>query len=72
MSIKNNRRAIITPLVIALAIVAGIFLGRYYKNTQVEKRFYIYPRTDKLTNIINFIHDEYVDPISKEALVERT
>ena len=72
MSIKNNRRAIITPLVIALAIIVGIFLGRYYKNTQVEKRFYIYPRTDKLSNIINFIHDEYVDPISKETLVENT
>lgn len=60
------------PVVLALAIVAGIFIGRYYKSVNSENRFYIYPRVDKLSSILNYIEREYVDPISRLDVEEKT
>ena len=70
MEYKNSRRAIYYPVFLAVAIAAGILIGRYYKSTYSERRFYIYPRADKLTNVLNYIEKEYVDPVSKSELVE--
>jgi carboxyl-terminal processing protease len=64
-------RTILTPILVAVAIVLGIVIGRYYKASEAENMFYIYPRTDKLTNVINYISHEYVDPITKEDLIEK-
>ena len=69
---KNTFRTIITPFLFAVAIIAGILIGRYYKSSQRDNMFYIYPRTDKLTNVTNYITQEYVDPIDKNALIEKT
>ena len=63
MTPKNNVRTIFTPILIAVAMVAGLFIGRYYNSTQKDDAFYIYPRTDKLTNVTNYITQEYVDAI---------
>jgi carboxyl-terminal processing protease len=71
MDRKYSVRFILTPILFALAIIIGIVIGRYYKSSQSENMFYIYPRTDKLTNIINYISREYVDPITKEDLIEK-
>lgn len=71
MKNKLSVRVIIAPLVIGIAIVLGMFLGKYLKPEQPENRFIIYPRTDKLTNIINYISKEYVDEVDKNALVEK-
>ncbi len=68
----NKKRVVYLPIIIAFAIVSGIFIGRYYKNENTEKRFYIYPRTDKITNVINYISKEYVDPVAKESIVEKS
>jgi carboxyl-terminal processing protease len=72
MEKKNSLRLILTPLFFTLAIVAGIFIGRYFSSTQSKDMFYIYPRTDKLSNVTNYITREYVDPIDKDALIEKT
>ena len=69
---KNTIRTIITPIILALAIAVGILIGRYYQSSQRDKLFYIYPRTDKLTNVTNYITQEYVDPIDKHELIEKT
>ncbi len=69
---KNTIRTIITPILFALAIIAGILIGRYYQSSQRNSMFYIYPRTDKLTNVTNYITQEYVDPIDKNTLIEKT
>jgi carboxyl-terminal processing protease len=71
MNRKYSVRFILTPILFALAIIIGILIGRYYKSSQTENMFYIYPRTDKLTNIINYISREYVDPITKDELIEK-
>ncbi len=70
MEYKNTRNAIYYPIILAFAIVIGILIGRYYKSNYSERRFYIYPRADKLNNILNYIEKEYVDHVSKKDLVE--
>jgi len=69
---NKNIRIIITPLIIAISIVVGLFIGRYYQASKQESMFYIYPRADKLTTITNYITKEYVDRIEKDALIEKT
>ncbi len=71
MDRKYTIRIILTPILFALAIILGIIVGRYYKSAHSDNIFYIYPRTDKLTNILNYISRDYVDPISKDELVEK-
>ena len=69
----SNKRTwkILFPIFISLAIIAGIFIGRYYSNLDnSSSTFYIYPRMDKLTTVLNYIEREYVDPISKNDLIE--
>jgi carboxyl-terminal processing protease len=72
MKKKYSLQVILAPLVIAVALVTGILIGRYYKSTgEPENMFYIYPRADKLSTVLNYITKEYVDPIDKDTLVER-
>jgi carboxyl-terminal processing protease len=68
----NSKRhwTILFPVFLALAVIAGIFIGRFYKNLHPSDTFYIYPRVDKLTNALNYIEREYVDPVSKSDLIE--
>jgi carboxyl-terminal processing protease len=67
---SKRRWTVLFPVFIALAIIAGIFIGRYYKNLHPADTFYIYPRVDKLTNALNYIEREYVDPVSKNDMIE--
>lgn len=72
MKTKYPISILIAPVLFSIAIVLGIFIGRYYKSNEAENMFYIYPRTDKLTNVINYITREYVDPLDKDKIVENT
>ncbi|MBN2213898.1 MAG: S41 family peptidase [Bacteroidales bacterium] len=67
---KRVRWSLLFPVFLALAIITGIFIGRFYKDLHTSDTFYIYPRVDKLTNALNYIEREYVDPISKTELIE--
>jgi len=70
MNRKNTTLNIILPIVIGLAIVAGIFIGIRIDTSDKNSRFLIYPKSDKLTNIINYIEQEYVDTVDREDLIE--
>ena len=70
MKKKYSLRFILTPLVIALAIVIGILIGKYFKTPEKESIFYIYPRADKLNTVINYIERQYVDSIDRDKIVE--
>lgn len=70
MNKKYSIRIILAPLVLAIAIVAGIYIGRTYKRDEQQKMLYIYPRADKLSNLLNYIEREYVDKIDKDKLTE--
>lgn len=68
---RKRLHVVLMPLYIALALVGGIFIGKYYKSLQTKDAFYIYPHADKLDNVINYISKEYVDPINKKQLIEK-
>jgi carboxyl-terminal processing protease len=60
------------PVVIAVAIIIGIFIGRLYNNNGYDKRLIIIPKANKLDNVINYISEEYVDQVSEDDLIETT
>lgn len=72
MEIKNRGAAVYMPIVIALCVIAGLLIGRFYSGSHTENRFIIIPKANKLDNVLNYIEDEYVDEVSKNDLVEHT
>lgn len=69
---KKNLIRIYMPLIIAVFTVGGMFIGYYYSGGDNNKQLVIYPRNDKITNIINYVSDNYVDPVNKKELVEKS
>jgi carboxyl-terminal processing protease len=72
MKYNNSGSKVYLPLIIAIAVLAGILIGRFYAGLQAENRFIIIPKANKLDNVLNYIEDEYVDEVSKEQIVEST
>jgi len=72
MDNKYSIKTILSPIILALAIVIGIMIGRFYKSTRSSNLLHIYPHTEKISNILNYIQNEYVDPIDKSELEEKT
>jgi carboxyl-terminal processing protease len=70
MEIKNKGIAIYFPIIIAVVLVLGILVGRYYNGSNAENRFIIIPKANKLDNVLNYIENEYVDEVSKGQLIE--
>lgn len=71
MDYNNSKKDIIYPIVLSLVLVLGIFIG--LKLNRAEKpSLTVFPKTDKLSTILNFINEEYVDTISLKDLVENT
>lgn len=69
---KKQLSRIYLPIIVAVSIVGGMYIGRYYGVQQPDNQYIIYPRTDKLSNIINYISKEYVDKVDKDLLTEQT
>src|SRR5512145_1490913 len=72
MNSKNKGYVLYMPLIIAVAVVAGIFIGRFYNGSNAENKFIIIPKANKLDNVLNYIENEYVDEISKNDIIERS
>lgn len=70
MSQQNKRWMIIMPVFLALMFVAGMFLGNKLQNS--DSNFVMLPQTDKLNTILDYIAEEYVDPVDKNSLIEET
>jgi hypothetical protein len=71
LSGRNSRKQILLPLIIALSISFGYFLGK--KNGQVAysgKEFNFSKKSNKLNEIINYIENEYVDSVDRKLLEE--
>ena len=58
------------PIILALVLILGIFIGNILKKNHPGEHFIIYPQADKLNDVLNYIVEEYVDPVSKNELVE--
>lgn len=71
---NNTRRQILMPLLYAILVVLGIFIGRNFLqggNSSGSNPLMIYPQTNKLGSIMSLIDEEYVDTIDKAAIEEK-
>jgi carboxyl-terminal processing protease len=73
MQYKNSLKQIILPVVLALVLVIGFFLGKILSQGGSQtgaSRLFIYPQSNKIEALLNLIEEEYVDTIRKRDLVE--
>ncbi len=70
MKYDNSKFSIYTPIILAIVLAGGIFLGsrlNYNKNTvsfNIER--------NKIDIILDLIESDYVDTVSREDLIEKT
>ena len=70
MSSNKNRYI---PIIIAVSIVAGIFIGTFYAKRYADPRQQIgaiAPTSNKLNGLLRIINDQYVDTVNMIDLVE--
>jgi carboxyl-terminal processing protease len=61
------------PLLLSIAIVAGVFLGSKLNfNDTTEKIFATNSKKDKLNRLIDYIDYEYVDSVNTDSIVDVT
>ena len=66
---KNKRLAVWLPVIIALSIALGIFVGNHYLRLTQGKR-HIYSSGNKINAILDIIDEQYVDTVDMKQLVE--
>ena len=73
----NNKTLVRLPLVIALSVAGGIFLGVWLNpGGNADPVPYIFPRSSgnssaKLNRIVSYIDEYYVDSVQKEWLIDK-
>ena len=66
---KNNR---FMPILLAVSVVIGIFIGTFYANHFSGNRLSIInSSSNKLNNLLHIIDDQYVDTVDVNDLVEK-
>jgi len=69
---KNKTSIILTPILFAIVLILGIYLGKTIGQKTQQNANIIYPQTDKLHTVINYIQKEYVDTVDMDKLIEKT
>lgn len=77
---SKNKKLIIVflPLIAAICIVIGIYMGSILTPSDINDKTFIFPQTKRFSNatklneILNFIEDTYVDSVDKKDLTERS
>lgn len=72
MQYNNNKKDILYPLGLAAVLAVGVLVGVSLKQAPDRTSLTVYPRTDKLSSILNYIENQYVDTVSMGSLVEST
>ncbi len=69
----SSRLKIVLPIIFALLLATGIFIGSKLNFSTPSVRFLHSEKksSDKLNSVLNFIEEEYVDTVKKEVLVEK-
>lgn len=71
MKYNNTNRSVILPLLLAIALVAGILIGIYLPGrNNVPQQSAFRARNDKINSILNIIESDYVDTVNRSELVE--
>jgi carboxyl-terminal processing protease len=73
MSVNNPKRVIYLPIAFAAVLIAGFIIGNRITTSTSSKTgnvFMVHPeKHDKVTDIINYIQQDYVDSVSRDDLV---
>ena len=70
MEYKNRKKDIFYPIALALVLAVGLALGFSLKKQPGRTSLTVYPKTDKLSSVLSYIEDQYVDTVSMDNLVE--
>ncbi len=69
----KNRLFRFIPLLLAIAMVLGIMIGTFYSNHFAGNRLAIInTSSNKLTDLLHLVDDQYVDSVEIQDLVEKT
>jgi carboxyl-terminal processing protease len=69
---KKRKFNIILPLLLAVFLIGGMLIGNQLNKISEPNEFAIYPRMNKISGVIDFIAQEYVDSIDRSILIENT
>jgi carboxyl-terminal processing protease len=69
---KLRKINIILPLLFALFLVGGMLIGNRLGNLSDQDTFTVYPRSNKIIGVLDYISEEYVDSVDRSKLVENT
>ena len=70
MNMKTSNRFM--PLIMAMCVVIGILIGTFYANHFSGNRLNIINSgSNRLTNLLHLIEDQYVDKVNIDSLVDQ-
>jgi carboxyl-terminal processing protease len=69
---NKNKLTVYLPVILALILILGIVIGIQLGHEGNGFSFLSSKKSDKLNEMINYVHNNYVDTISQEALTEKT
>jgi carboxyl-terminal processing protease len=70
--INNSKFKIYTPIVLALVLAAGIFIGSRISSNSDSNNFIFRKDPNKMDLLLDLIENNYVDTISRENLIEQS
>jgi carboxyl-terminal processing protease len=68
---NKNKLSVYLPLILALVLIFGIVIGIQLGHVGKGFSFLSSKKSDKLNEIIDYVHNNYVDTVSKEMLTEK-
>src|SRR5574344_1577280 len=69
---EKNRNNRYMPIIMAVCVVIGIFLGSFYANHFGGNRLNIINSgSNRLNNLLRIIDDQYVDKVNIDSLVDK-
>jgi hypothetical protein len=71
MRFRIKQSSAYLPLIFAIVLIVGMLIGVKLVDHSGERSMFVYPKTDKLSGVLNFIEMEYVDSVSKIALLRK-
>lgn len=69
---KNKRLTIWLPVIIAVSIALGIFIGNHYLSLTQHGKRRMFSSGNKINAVLNIIGEQYVDTVNMAKLVEGT
>jgi len=69
---KRKKLNLILPLLFALFLVGGLFIGNQLNRITEQDKFAVYPKVNKISGIIDYITQEYVDSVDRNEIIENT